>query len=145
MRAGCSIPTHEEKTMMWRSITATALLAASFGLNSEAFAGAADFRFEPVTAEMRKGDDVTIAVRLVNKATGKPVPDAVIIRTRIDMGPEGMGEMAAPVKPLPSPQPGVYAFKTDLTMAGRWQFTLAAKVQGEPDTITGKVIVRATK
>jgi hypothetical protein len=145
MRAGHTIPMHAEKMMIWRSVTAAALLAASFGLNSEAFAGASDFAFEPVTAEMRKGDDVTIAVRLVNKATGKPVPDAVIIRTRIDMGPEGMGEMDSPVKPLPSPQPGVYAFKTDLTMAGRWQFTLAAKVQGEADTITGKIIVRATK
>ena len=40
---------------------------------------------------------------------------------------------------------GVYAFKTSLTMAGRWQFTLAAKVQGEPDTVTGVVIVRATQ
>jgi hypothetical protein len=30
-------------------------------------------------------------------------------------------------------------------MAGRWQFTVAAKVQGEPDTVTGIVIVRATQ
>jgi hypothetical protein len=131
--------------MLWRSITAAALLAASFGLSSKAFAGAADYTFEPVTAEMRKGDDVTIAVRLVNKATGKPVPDAVIIRTRIDMGPEGMGEMTSRVKQLPSPQPGVYAFKTDLTMAGRWQLTVAAKVQGEPDTVTGTVVFQATR
>jgi hypothetical protein len=132
-------------TMIWRSITAAALLAANVGLTCEAFAGAADYRFEPVAAQMRKGDDVTIAVRLVNKTTGKPVPDAVIIRTRIDMGPDGMGEMTSSVKPLPSPQPGVYAFKTDLTMAGRWQLTVAAKVQGEPDTVTGTVVFQATR
>ena len=30
----------------------------------------------------------------VNKKTGKPVPDAVIFATRLDMGPEGMPEMA---------------------------------------------------
>jgi hypothetical protein len=132
-------------TMFWRSITIAAFLVATLGLGSKSFAGAADYVFEPVTAEMRKGDDVTIAVRLVNKATGKPVPDAVIIRTRIDMGPDGMGEMTSRVKPLPSPQPGVYAFKTDLTMAGRWQLAVAAKVQGEPDTVTGTVVFQATR
>jgi hypothetical protein len=30
-------------------------------------------------------------------------------------------------------------------MAGRYQVTLSAKVQGEPETITGKVVVKATK
>ena len=129
--------------MTIRSITAALLLAATLGLSGEVFAKAGDFAFEPVKAEMKKGDDVTVAVRLVN--TGKAVPDAVIIRTRMDMAPEGMGEMTSPVKPLPSTEPGVYAFKTDLTMAGRWQFTVAAKVQGEPDTVTGFVIVRATQ
>ena len=131
--------------MTIRSITAALLLAAALGLNGEVLAKAGDFTFEPVKAEMKKGDDVTVAVRLVNKKTGKAVPDAVIIRMRMDMAPEGMGEMTSPVKPLPSTEPGVYAFKTDLTMAGRWQFTVAAKVQGEPDTVTGVVIVRATQ
>jgi len=131
--------------MTIRSMTAALLLAATLGLNGAVFAKAGDFAFEPVKAEMKKGDDVTVAVRLVNKKTGKAVPDAVIIRTRMDMAPEGMGEMTAPVKPLPSTEPGVYAFKTNLVMAGRWQFTVAAKVQGEPDTVTGVVIVRATQ
>jgi hypothetical protein len=135
----------EEMMMFWKSIAVATLLAASFGSSSRAFAGAGDFVFEPVAAQVRKGDDVTIAVRLVNKATGRPVPDAVIIRTRIDMGPDGMGEMTSSVKPLPGPQPGVYAFKTDLTMAGRWQLTVAAKVQGEPDTVTGTVVFQATR
>ena len=73
------------------------------------------------------------------------MPDAVIFKTRIDMAPDGMAEMESPVAPLPSKEPGVYAFKTDLPMAGRYQVTLSAKVQGEPETITGKVIVTATK
>jgi hypothetical protein len=131
--------------MTVRSITAALLLAASLGLNGEVVAKAGDFAFEPVKAEMKKGDDVTVAVRLVNKKSGKAVPDAVIIRTRMDMAPEGMGEMTAPVKPLPSTEPGVYAFKTNLVMTGRWQFTVAAKVQGESETVTGVVIVRATQ
>src|SRR3569832_2057320 len=94
---------------------------------------------------MKKGDDVTLAIRLTNKQTGKPVPDAVIFKTRVDMAPDGMAEMESQVSPLPSREPGVYAFRTDLPMAGRYQVTLSAKVQGEPETVTGKVIVTATK
>ena len=94
---------------------------------------------------MKKGDDVTVAVRLTDKRTGKPVPDAVIFKTRVDMAPDGMAEMELAVTPLPSKEPGVYAFKTDMPMAGRYQITLSAKVQGEPETVSGKVIVKATK
>lgn len=124
----------------------TAALAATISLAASlALAGGGDYAFEPVSAEMKKGDDVTLAVRLTNKQTGKPVADAVIFKTRIDMAPDGMAEMESAVAPLPSPEPGVYAFKTDLPMAGRYQVTLSAKVQGEPETITGKVIVKAIK
>ena len=125
---------------------ATAALAATISLAASlALAGAGDYAFEPVNPEMKKGDDVTLAVRLTNKQTGKPVADAVIFKTRIDMAPDGMAEMESAVAPLPSPEPGVYAFRTDLPMAGRYQVTLSAKVQGEPETITGKVIVKAIK
>jgi hypothetical protein len=108
-------------------------------------AGAGDYAFESVNPEMKKGDDVTLAIRLTNKRTGKPVSDAVIFKTRVDMAPDGMAEMESPVASLTSNEPGVYAFKTDLPMAGRYQVTFSAKVQGEPDTVTGKVIVKATK
>ncbi|KYK48181.1 FixH family protein [Bradyrhizobium diversitatis] len=124
----------------------TAAVAATLSLAATAaMAGAGDYAFEPVNPEMKKGDDVTLAVRLTNKQTGKPVADAVIFKTRVDMAPDGMAEMESAVALLPSKEPGVYAFKTDLPMAGRYQVTLSAKVQGEPDTVTGKVIVKATK
>ena len=124
----------------------TAALAATLSLAaSAAMAGAGDYAFEPVNPEMKKGEDLTLAVRLVNKQTGKPVPDAVIFKTRVDMAPDGMAEMESAVAPQPSREPGVYAFKTDLPMAGRYQVTLSAKVQGEPETVTGKVVVKATK
>jgi len=120
--------------------------AAAFTLTSSAvFAAATDYAFEPVVPEMKKGDDVTVAVRLVHKPTGKPVADAVIIRTRVDMAPDGMADMQSPVSPLPTSEPGVYAFKTDLPMAGRYQVSVAAKVQGEPETVVGKIIVKANK
>ena len=110
-----------------------------------AMAGANDYAFEPVAAEMKKGDDVTIAVRLVHKPTGKPVTGAVIVRKRVDMAPDGMAEMESPVTVLPAGAPGVYAFKTDLPMAGRYLLSVAAKVQGEPETIVGKVVIKASK
>lgn len=124
----------------------TAALAATLSLAaSAAMAGAGDYAFEPVTAQMKTGGDVTLSVRLTNKQTGKPVADAVIFKTRVDMAPDGMAEMESAVAPLPSKEPGVYAFRTDLPMAGRYQVTLSAKVQGEAETVTGKVIVTATK
>ena len=124
---------------------AAALTAAISLVNFGAIAGAGDYTFDPVASEMKKGDDVTVAVRLTDKRTGKPVPDAVIFKTRVDMAPDGMAEMESAVSPLPSKEPGVYAFKTDMPMAGRYQITLSAKVQGEPETVSGKVIVKANK
>ena len=129
---------------MISKLVLAAMLAVSL-TRGAAMAAASDYAFEPVTAEMKKGDDVTVAVRLVHKPTGKPVADAVIIRTRVDMAPDGMADMQSPVSPLPAGEPGVYAFKTDLPMAGRYQLSIAAKVQGEPETVTGKVIVKASK
>ena len=127
------------------NILSAAALAAVLSPAGAAYAGADDYVFEPVQAELTKGDDVTVAVRLVHKPTGKPVPDVVIFRTRIDMGPDGMAEMVSPVIPLPAKEPGTYAFKTDLPMPGRYLFSLAAKVQGEPETVVGKVMLKAKK
>jgi YtkA-like len=130
-----------------RPIFALAAMAAAALMSTgiAAMAAATDYAFEPVAAEMKKGDGVTVAVRLVHKPTGKPVADAVIVRQRVDMAPEGMADMESPVTPLPAGELGVYAFKTDLPMAGRYLLSVAAKVQGEPETIVGKVVIKASK
>jgi hypothetical protein len=122
---------------------ATTLVIA--GISGAAFAGAGDYNFEPVSVEIKKGDDVVVALRLTHKPSGKPVADAVIVRTRVDMGPDGMADMVSPVALLPGGEPGVYALKTDLPMAGRYLVSIAAKVQGEPETVVGKVIIKAVK
>ena len=108
-----------------------------------AFADVKDYEFQLVQSEAKKGD-ATIAVRLVNKKTGKAVPDAVIITKRLDMAPEGMAEMATKIDQVPSTEPGVYRFQTNLSMEGRWQLSLGAKVQGEAATVQGKLMLKAT-
>jgi hypothetical protein len=131
--------------MIRKFVLAGAAIAVAASFSAVAVAGANDYVFEPVKAEMKKGDDVIVSVRLKNKATGKPVTDAVIIQSRIDMSPDGMGEMASSITPMPSTEPGVYSFKTDLAMQGRWLLSIGAKVQGEPETVVGKVTLRATR
>ena len=122
-----------------------AALAAVIAMPSAALAGAKDYVFEAVQAQLPKGDDVTVAVRLVHKPSGKPVTDVVFVRTRIDMSPDKMGDMVSPIQPVAAKEPGTYAFKTELPMAGRYLFSIAAKVQGEPETVVGKLILTATK
>jgi hypothetical protein len=127
-----------------KSLIVSAVITAAVGLTDIAFAASDDYVFEPVKTELTRGDDVTVAVRLVHKPTGKPVPDAVIIRSRMDMTPDGMADMASSLTPLPATELGVYAFKAELT-AGRWLLSLAAKVQGEPETVVGKVTFKVSK
>ena len=131
--------------MTRKFILAGAALAVAVSLSGAAYAGANDYVFEPVKAEIKKGDDVVVSVRLKHKTTGKPVTDAVIVQTRIDMAPDGMGDMVSPLTAVPSNEPGVYSFKTELGMAGRWLLSIAAKVQGEPETVVGKITFRATR
>ena len=108
-----------------------------------AYAGAKDYEFQPVSIEVKNGAGSDVAVRLVNKITGKPVEGAVIFRTRLDMSPDTMDEMTAKHAAAPSSEPGVYRFKADFTMAGRWALKLQAKVPGETDTVEGTVVFNA--
>ena len=131
--------------MTRRFVFVGAAMATALSLNLAAFASASDYMFEPVKGEIKKGDDVVVAVRLKHKATGKPITDAVIVQSRIDMAPDGMAEMASPLTLVPSDEPGVYSFKTELPMQGRRLLSVAAKVQGEPETVIGKITFRATR
>ena len=106
-------------------------------------AGAKDYEFQPVVAEVKNGDGSELGVRLVNKVTGKSVEGAVLFRTRLDMSPDSMGEMTAKHAAVPASDPGVYKFKADLTMAGSWAFKVQAKVPGEADTVEGTVVFKA--
>ena len=130
-------------TLLVRRAAATLTAAVLFAATSSAVkAEVRDYEFRLVKAEMKKGD-AEVAVRLVNKKTGKLVPNAVIFAKRIDMAPDGMEMMASSIEQLPSSEPGVYRFKTELSMQGRWQLSLGAKVQGENGSVENKLVVTA--
>src|SRR5260221_3137578 len=107
-----------------------------------ALEGAKVYRYETAAKPQKAQDGKSlVAVRLVHLPDKKPTPGAVIIQTRADMGPAGMGEMTAPVNAMREAEPGVYRLEVQPGMAGTWSLTLAAKVQGEPETVRGSVTV----
>ncbi|HVX36330.1 MAG TPA: FixH family protein [Hyphomicrobium sp.] len=119
-------------------------VALLIGMGGSAFADAKDYEFQLLNKEVKKGEAV-IAVKLVHKPSGRAIPDAVIFAKRIDMAPDGMEMMASPIEAVSSTEPGIYRFKTELPMQGRWQLSLGAKVQGETDTVENKLIIKATE
>jgi hypothetical protein len=124
----------------WSAVAATAtvlLWSAALPL----LAGVQDYEFQLVQNEAKKGDGTVVAVRLVDKRNGKPVPHAVISAKRVDMAPDGMADMAGKIEQLPSTEPGIYRFKADLSMQGRWQLSLAAKV-GETGTVESRLVLK---
>jgi hypothetical protein len=128
---------------MIKYCTRAALAAAALTMAMmPAWADVKDYEFQLVSKEVKKGDAV-IAVKLLHKPSGRAIPGAVIFAKRIDMAPDGMGEMQSKLDPMPGGEPGVYQFKTNLDMAGRWALTLGAKVQGETGTVQSKLIVNA--
>jgi hypothetical protein len=128
-----------------RAFRAALVGIAMTGSATLARADIKDYEFRLVDQAIKAGPDRIITVRLINKTTGKPVPDAVIFATRLDMAPDGMQEMATKVTPMPGTEPGTYRFKATLSMAGGWQLSLGAKVQGETGTVENKLVITAQK
>jgi hypothetical protein len=118
---------------------------AMIGSTGLALADIKDYEFRLVEPTVAVGTDKIVTVQLVNTKTGKPVPDAVIFATRLDMAPEGMPEMATKIAHEPGGEPGSYRFKAAFGMEGRWQLSLGAKVQGETGTVESKLVITAQK
>lgn len=125
--------------------TAAAVLIGLAALSTPALAAIEDYEFQLVQSEVKQGNASEIEVRLIDKRSGKLVPDAVIFAQRVDMAPDGMETMQAPIEALPSSEPGIYRFKAQLSMAGGWRLSLGAKVQGETGTLESKLEFKAVK
>ena len=95
-------------------------------------------------AQSTGGGKSTVSVRLVHD--GKPVPGAIVIQSRADMGPMGMAGMTAPIKPLGEKPPGTYRFEVTngpvWKKPDNWALSFGAKVQGVAQTVTGSITVR---
>jgi hypothetical protein len=128
-----------------RALGAALIGIAVIGFAPLALADIKDYEFKLVEPTVAVGKDKIIIVRLVNKTTGKPVPDAVIFATRLDMGPEGMPEMATKIVREPGGEPGSYRFKAVFGMEGKWLLSLGAKVQGETGSVESKLVITAQK
>jgi len=85
-----------------------------------------------------------VSVRLMRD--GKPVTGAIIIKSRADMGPMGMGAMTAPINPLGEKPPGTYRFEISHGPVWKktddWALRFDAKVQGVMKTVSGNVTVK---
>src|ERR1700712_3677555 len=125
---------------------AGACLIATVTLHAGAVrAAAADYRFEVAGVKPAASGKSNVTLRLLHTADKKPVSDAVIFEVSADMGPDGMPTMKAPAKAMPASQPGLYTIEVEPGMAGNWALQVAAKVQGETETVRATLPVKLGK
>jgi hypothetical protein len=124
-----------------RSLGACLCVAALSVASHPVRAEIRNYEFQVTDPLVRQGDS-EIALRLVEKQSGKLVPEAVIFSTRLDMAPDGMETMTAPVELLPSTEPGIYRFGLTTSMEGGWRLSVRAKIQGETGTLESAVTIR---
>ena len=134
-----------KKLNISRALGAALIGIAVIGSAETARADIKDYEFKLAEPTVAVGKDKIVTVQLVNKKTGKPVPDAVVFASRLDMAPEGMPEMATKIVWEPGGEPGSYRFKAAFGMEGRWLLSLGAKIQGETGTVEGKFVITAQK
>ena len=101
--------------------------------------------WEAVRAEVSTGKAVRLEVRLMGVEGAPAASDITVTSKRLDMGPDGMETMMAPLKQVTGNAPGVVAFETDIPMAGRWALTITAKVDGQPKPVSGVVVFTASE
>lgn len=123
---------------------AAALVCAHALSPMPALAKADDYRFELVGEPHLAGGKDIVQLRIVHMPDSKLVVDAVIFESTADMGPAGMAAMTAPVKSI-SATGGIYSFGVEPGGMGIWALHLAAKVQGEPETVRGTITVELVK
>jgi hypothetical protein len=108
-------------------------------------AAATDYRFEVVQVRAAGAGKSNVTLRLVHTPDKKPVTDAVLFQLTADMGPDGMPTMTAPAKLLPASSAGLYIVEIQPGMTGNWALQVAAKVQGETETVRTALPVKLEK
>src|SRR5439155_9153134 len=92
--------------------SATALALTVIVGTPGSWSAAADYRFEAIgKPQATTGGKSIVSVRLVHVPDKKPVPGAVIIQTKADMGPAGMADMTAAVQAVTPKEPASTCLK----------------------------------
>ncbi len=130
------------KSCCGAAVAAAAILSATLA-SAPALAAATDYRFELVSAHATGTDKADVTLPLIHVPDGKPVPGAVIFQPRAVMA--GMESMPADATVEPGQQPGTYLLHVTPIMTGSWTLRVAAKVQGEAETVHAAVPFEAGK
>lgn len=143
------LPRNEEFKMRYPSQSRFATVAAICTLTimaaGSAHADPKDYRFEAVQAHVKAASDTVVSLRLIHIPDNKPVTDAVVFSSKMEMPMAGMAPMVTRVSPVKASAAGEYSFQTDLSDGGTWTLTVSAKVQGETGTVSGAVPFMAMK
>ena len=131
---------HTVRALLGACLIATAALHAT-----PVRAAASDYRFEIVEVKPAGPGKSNVTLRLIHTPDRKPVTDAVLFQVTADMGPDGMPTMTAPAKALPASKAGLYTVEIEPGMAGNWSLQVAAKVQGESDTVRAALPLKLGK
>jgi hypothetical protein len=119
---------------------AALVVAAQFSAPM-AQAAASDYSLILVQTNYPFGKGAVLDAILTDTRSNTPVDGAILFAARMDMEPDGMETMTTPIVALPVEKPGHYRFSTDLTMDGNWRFSVAAKVQGEAETVQAQIVI----
>ena len=136
---------------------ATAMLATGLlSLSAAAYAAdpADDYNFDVVNQPVAVSAHSELDVKVTKVATGKPVENAKITRTHLEMTmmhrPHKSGTPTPPtrgmggeVKVVGSPAPGTYRLLGDVSMPGTWKLDIVASVPGEAQPVEGNVTFKA--
>lgn len=103
-----------------------------------------DYEFQLTQSEFKQGDGVVITVDLIDKRSGKPVPDAVSYLPSAST----CDRKAWPRWPLQSKCSQLRTVPTASRPIWSWRAVgacvrLAAKVQGETGTLANKLVLKA--
>lgn len=117
-------------------------------------APASPYRFELMSRPLQNGgigkmhqadSESLVFVRLVRIRDGAPVTDAAVALLRVDMAPDGMGEMTARSYIRPYGSPGTYKVEIHPLMAGQWAVTLAARPSDQSEPLRQVLTVALAK
>jgi hypothetical protein len=113
------------------------------GMSGAVKADQKEYRFEAVETQIPAAQNGSVKIRLVHVPDGKPVTNAVLFQSKLEMAMQGMVPMSTKVLSVVPDGTGVYSVTVDFSMPGSWTLTVSAKVQGEAATIVGTVPVVA--